>query len=102
MEGFEEFDNYLMIGGKKLMKPFVEKPVNAEDHEVKVYYSSLNPCRSGYYVLFRKTNNYSGKFILEKPGVSTIRKKGSYIYEEFLPTDGFDIDLLRRPGLLLC
>ena len=52
-----------MINGEKLKKPFVEKPVNAEDHEIKIYYSSLNPCGSGYNVLFRKTNNYSGQFI---------------------------------------
>jgi len=76
-----------------LQKPFVEKPVNAEDHEVKIYYSSLDPCGSGYNVLFRKTNNFSGQFIHCKNGISTIRTLGSYIYEEFLPTDGFDIKI---------
>lgn len=81
---FEEYEDYVMIGGQKLKKPFVEKPVNAEDHEIKVYYSSLNPCGSGYNVLFRKTNNFSGKFIPQRSGNSTIRKDGSYIYEEFL------------------
>jgi inositol hexakisphosphate/diphosphoinositol-pentakisphosphate kinase len=25
--------------------------------------------------------------------VSVVRKEGSYIYEEFLPTDGFDIKI---------
>lgn len=49
-----------MINGEKLKKPFVEKPVNAEDHEIKIYYSTYDPCGSGYNVLFRKTNNYSG------------------------------------------
>jgi inositol hexakisphosphate/diphosphoinositol-pentakisphosphate kinase len=57
---FKEYEDYLMIGDSKLSKPFVEKPVNAEDHEIKIYYSSLNPCGSGYNVLFRKTNNFSG------------------------------------------
>ena len=52
-----------MVNGEKLNKPFVEKPVNAEDHEIKIYYSSLTPCGSGYNVLFRKTNNLSGQFI---------------------------------------
>jgi len=60
---FKEYEDYIMINGNKLKKPFVEKPANAEDHEVKIYYSSFNPCGSGYNVLFRKTNNYSGQFI---------------------------------------
>lgn len=56
----QEFEDFMLINGEKLHKPFVEKPVNAEDHEIKIYYSSLNPCGSGYNVLFRKTNNLSG------------------------------------------
>ena len=76
-----------------MKKPFVEKPVNAEDHEVQIYYSSLNPCGSGYNVLFRKTNNYSGQFIPADSDHSVVRKTGSFIYEEFLPTDGFDIKI---------
>ena len=67
--------------------------MNAEDHEIKVYYSSLNFCGSGYNVLFRKTNNQSSQFIHEDSGSSTIRTNGSFIYEEFLPTDGFDIKI---------
>jgi len=58
--GVKEYEDYITINGTKLKKPFVEKPVNAEDHEIKIYYSSLNPCGSGYNVLFRKTNNLSG------------------------------------------
>lgn len=57
---FKEYEEFILINGHKLNKPFVEKPANAEDHEVKIYYSSFNPCGSGYNVLFRKTNNFSG------------------------------------------
>lgn len=57
---FKEYEDYLMINGEKLKKPFVEKPINAEDHEIKIYYSSQDSCGSGYNVLFRKTDNYSG------------------------------------------
>lgn len=59
----KEYEDFIMINGEKLNKPFVEKPVNAENHEIKIYYSSLTPCGSGYNVLFRKTNNLSGQFI---------------------------------------
>ena len=65
---FKEYEDFLMINGEKLSKPFVEKPINAEDHEIKIYYSSLNPCGSGYNVLFRKTNNFSGQFIPQMSG----------------------------------
>ena len=40
--------------------------------------------------MFRKTANISSQFFPTN-GKSTIRTNGSYIYEEFLSTDGFDI-----------
>jgi inositol-hexakisphosphate/diphosphoinositol-pentakisphosphate 1-kinase len=49
-----------VFNGETIRKPFVEKPVNAEDHEIRIYYSTMNACGSGYNVLFRKTNNCSG------------------------------------------
>lgn len=64
--------------------------MNAEDHEIIIYYSSHSPCGAGYNVLFRKTNNYCSQFFPTVEGAQ-IRQKGSYIYEEFLATDGFDI-----------
>ena len=33
----EEFDDYIMINGVKVVKPFVEKPYNAEDHNIYIY-----------------------------------------------------------------
>jgi len=86
----QEFDEYLIIRGNKLRKPFIEKPINAEDHEIKIYYSGTSAAGSGYSVLFRKTQDCSSQFF-KTDGKSAIRKSGSYIYEQFLPTDGFDI-----------
>ena len=55
-----------------------------------IHYSNDSPCGSGYSVLFRKTQSTCSQFF---PALheSTIRTDGSYLYEEFLPTDGFDI-----------
>ena len=37
-EGFEETEDYVMLGGVKIMRPFVEKPVDANDHNIWIYY----------------------------------------------------------------
>ena len=86
----QEYDDYIVIKGNKLKKPFIEKPINAEDHEIMIHYSNSSPCGSGYSVLFRKTENVCSKFFPSQ-NRSTIRTDGSYVYEEFLQTDGFDI-----------
>lgn len=74
----------LEIDGQKLRKPFVEKPVDANDHNIYIYYSG-----GGVRRLFRKTGNRSSEYI---PGEWKIRPTGSYIYEQFLePTDAEDV-----------
>ena len=45
-------DNTIMIGSQRLLKPFVEKPVDGEDHNVWVYYHSDQG--GGCRKLFRK------------------------------------------------
>jgi len=82
----EEHDDFIMIGDHKLVKPFVEKPIDADDHQINIYYAKSDGggCKS----LFRKTNNISSSF---DPSANQIRKGGSYVYEVFLPTEGFDI-----------
>lgn len=82
----EEHDDFILIGDHKLKKPFVEKPLSAEDHEINIYYPKCDG--GGCKCLFRKTDNVSSSF---DPNSNQVRTGGSYIYEEFLPTDGFDI-----------
>ena len=86
----QEYDDCIVIRGEVLKKPFIEKPINAEDHEIMIHYSNSSPCGSGYSVLFRKTASTCSQFFPSQHA-STIRTRGSYLYEEFLPTDGFDI-----------
>ena len=81
-----ENEDSICVGGEKFRKPFVEKPVWAEDHNIYVYYPKSSG--GGSKRLFRKVRDRSSKFV---PGVSTVRRDGSYIYEEFVGTDGMDI-----------
>ncbi|KAF8567319.1 hypothetical protein P879_07978 [Paragonimus westermani] len=80
-----ESDDSIEIDGKVFHKPFVEKPLNAEDHNVYIYFPSS--AGGGSQRLFRKVGNLSSKYFPH----SNIRTNGSYMYEEFMPTDGTDV-----------
>ena len=81
-----EFDDHIEYKGKKLYKPFVEKPFNGDDHNIYIYYPPN--LGGGHKRLFRKTKEYSSLYF---PNLNEIRRDKSYIYEEFLQSDGFDI-----------
>ncbi|KAL7677580.1 hypothetical protein ACOME3_003815 [Neoechinorhynchus agilis] len=78
-------DDNIEIDGKILSKPFVEKPISSEDHNIYVYFQSS--IGGGCQRLFRKIGCRSSCF----SEISTMRTDGSYIYEEFMPTDGIDV-----------
>ncbi len=82
----EEYDEYIVYKGKKIMKPFVEKPRNGDDHNIYIYYPMSHG--GGQTRLFRKTRDLSSLYY---PNINKIRRDKSYIYEEYLQTDGFDI-----------
>lgn len=80
----DERRDSITVGDKRLNKPFVEKPADAEDHHVCVYY----PVSAG-----------GGSTRISKSGVtfdksrSKIRKDGSYVYEEFVQSEGFVVHI---------
>uniref|UniRef100_A0A673YAG5 Inositol hexakisphosphate and diphosphoinositol-pentakisphosphate kinase n=1 Tax=Salmo trutta TaxID=8032 RepID=A0A673YAG5_SALTR len=80
-----EGEDHVEVNGEVFPKPFVEKPVSAEDHNVYVYYPTS--AGGGSQRLFRKIGSRSSVYSPE----SCVRKTGSYIYEEFMPTDGTDV-----------
>ncbi|XP_027752985.1 inositol hexakisphosphate and diphosphoinositol-pentakisphosphate kinase 1 isoform X7 [Empidonax traillii] len=80
-----EGEDHVEVNGAVFPKPFVEKPVSAEDHNVYIYYPTS--AGGGSQRLFRKIGSRSSVYSPE----STVRKTGSYIYEEFMPTDGTDV-----------
>ncbi|CAD7934187.1 unnamed protein product [Amoebophrya sp. A120] len=83
---FQETVDYIVWDGQKVYKPFVEKPIDGDDHNIYVYY----PMNTGGGIkrLFRKVHNKSSEY---DPDVHYVRHNMPYIYEPFISTGGTDI-----------
>ncbi|GAA6006890.1 hypothetical protein JCM10207_009128 [Rhodosporidiobolus poonsookiae] len=75
-------DDTIVIDGKEMSKPFVEKPVSGENHNVNIYF----PTRKGGGArrLFRKVGNQSSA---HEPNMVVPRTDASYIYEQFVDVE---------------
>jgi hypothetical protein len=88
VDTFIEQDDSIEVNGVVIRKPFVEKPVDADDHNIRIYYPSS--AGGGCKTLFRKVGDRSSAF---DPDIRHVRTDGSYIYEEFVETQGTDVKM---------
>jgi hypothetical protein len=82
--------NTLLVDGRELHKPFVEKPANAEDHNIYIYYPTTSDGGGGGRRLFRRIGNKCSEFDPELSIPRCITEEGtknSYIYEPLLAAD---------------
>ena len=69
--------------------------MDADDHNIAIYYPSS--AGGGCKKLFRKVGDRSSEFY---PEINEVRRDGSYIYEEFIETQGTDVKMCESSVML--
>ncbi|CAJ1946909.1 unnamed protein product [Sphenostylis stenocarpa] len=86
LDYFTEEEDFVEVRGKRFFKPFVEKPVDELMSPMQLFL--FRDMGWSYKAHGKYVGNRSSEF---HPDVRRVRREGSYIYEEFMPTGGTDV-----------
>lgn len=81
----------LFVDGESMKKPFVEKPVSGEDHNIRIYFPKDHAGGPGGRRLFRKIGNKSSEWEAGLIVPRSVYEEGSsYVYEKLVRLDMSD------------
>ena len=85
-------EDAIKVDGVIMRKPFVMKPLDAEDHNIYVFFSIHDG--GGAQHLYRKKKDTASSFL---PHMTSVPEEGNFIFEQFMPTGGTDIKVFELP-----
>ena len=78
----------LLVDAESMKKPFVEKPISGEDHNIRIYFPKDHPGGGGGRKLFRKIGNKSSEWDAGLLVPRAVYEEGSsYVYEKLVRVD---------------
>jgi len=87
----EEYEDYIVVENRMIKKPFVEKPVDRRDRQIYVYYPRAQG--GGRALLSTRESGDVPQGVHFDPN-GKIRKEGSFIYQEYLQSEGFVVQVI--------
>lgn len=92
----EEHEDYIVVDGNRMNKPFVEKPVDRRDREIYVYFPKN---AGGGRALLSTRESGDIEYVCRFDPQHRVRREGSFVYQEYLQSEGFVVQLVCVGGL---
>jgi len=93
----EEHEDYVVINGHRINKPFVEKPVDRRNRDIYVYFPKES---GGGRALLSTRESGDVEYVCRfDPESRCVRRQGSFIYQEYLQSEGFVLHAVCVGGL---
>eukprot|EP00931_Biecheleriopsis_adriatica_P055075 TRINITY_DN32488_c0_g1_i1.p1 TRINITY_DN32488_c0_g1~~TRINITY_DN32488_c0_g1_i1.p1 ORF type:complete len:1064 (+),score=195.58 TRINITY_DN32488_c0_g1_i1:201-3392(+) len=92
----EEHDDYIIVSGSRINKPFVEKPVDRRDREIYVYFPKSS---GGGRALLSTRESGDVEYVCRFDPIGRVRREGSFVYQEYLQSEGFVVQVVCVGGL---
>lgn len=87
----EEHMDYIVVNGTRINKPFVEKPADRRDREIYVYFPQE---QGGGRCLLSTRESGDVEYCSRFDPVGCVRREGSFIYQEYLQSEGFTVQTI--------